>query len=689
MVYYTIDQLDVQKLKALAKPTLLKNDGMCQYWNIPASFDIETSSWFENNAKRATMYVWQLAIDNIIIVGRTWSEFLTMMQIIEQVFSTWAKRRFVIYVHNLEYEMGFIRGLLDWDVDATFSMDERRFLYATTTGGVQFRCSYLLSAVKESLLGDELQNPIKKLVGNLDYNKIRHSRTPLTNDEIDYCINDVRIVVQYIREQIQACGDITKIPYTKTGFVRKYARQACLYSDNKKANKAYKFLIKNLTLDVNEYAQLKRAFCGGFTHANYLRVQRVIDDVTSFDFTSSYPTVLVAEKFPMSRGRRVDVTDVNEVENLTRSYCVLMDVEYTNIQQNMYVVDNPISSSRCIELVNADVNNGRVAYADRLKTTVTDVDYDIIKHFYVYDDVKISNVIIYDKGYLPKQFIKCVFDFYVKKTQYKTVKGKEMEYAQNKSMLNSLYGMLVMDICRDEIGFDGINWTSKKPDYLKQIEKYNTDPKRFTFYPWGVWCTAYARRNLFDGILACGGDYIYADTDSVKIANADKHANYFENYNSRIISKLENACKFHKIPTDAIRPKDVNGKERPLGIWDFDGFYSHFKTIGAKRYLTQKTDGSFGLTVAGLNKEKACEYIASQPDPWAFFDDGMVIPPEHTGKLTHTYIDEPTQGVVTDYLGQTCEYAERTSIHMMGAEYNMGIGAEYADFLLGIYTREK
>ena len=49
----------------------------------------------------------------------------------------------------------------------------------------------------------------------------------------------------------------------------------------------------------------------------------------------------------------------------------------------------------------------------------------------------------------------------------------------------------------------------------EEIQKYNDSKNRFLYYAWGIWVTAYARRNLWTGILAVGKDYIYSDTDSI------------------------------------------------------------------------------------------------------------------------------------------------------------------------------
>lgn len=177
--------------------------------------------------------------------------------------------------------------------------------------------------------------------------------------------------------------------------------------------------------------------------------------------------------------------------------------------------------------------------------------------------------------------------------------------------------MCVTSIVHDVIDFDGSEWTTEESNIDRELSNYNTDKNRFLFYQWGVWCTAYARNNLFSGIKECKSDYIYADTDSIKIFNANKHQNYFIRYNEWIINKLQ-ACLFHyNIDIDNISPKTIKGESKPLGVWDFDGFYNEFKTLGAKRYIVNHDD-NISITVCGLSKKSGKEYIESQEKPFDF-----------------------------------------------------------------------
>ena len=117
----------------------------------------------------------------------------------------------------------------------------------------------------------------------------------------------------------------------------------------------------------------------------------------------------------------------------------------------------------------------------------------------------------------------------------------------------------------------------------------------------------------------------------------------------------------------------------------FEGVYSRFKTLGAKRYMTEK-DGEISLTVSGLNKKEAVPYMVKKFKDKIFdkFNDGLFIPAEHTGKNIHTYIDFPTDGIVTDYLGNVGEYHEKSSMHMEPTSYDLSLAAEFVAYLMGM-----
>lgn len=664
------------------KDMLLIRHKRIEYYNVPCSFDIETSSFYDNNEKRSIMYIWQFAIFDNVIIGRTWSDFFNLIERISSIYRLNACKRIVIYVHNLSYEFQFIRKRFEW-VDV-FATEERKVLKAVSKNGFEFRCSYRLSGYALATLAKNLtRHEIKKMVGDLDYSLIRTPLTQMTETELGYCVNDVLIVTAYIDECIEDYGDIANIPMTQTGKVRRFVRAKMLNDRNK-------LLIRKLQLDELEYLQLRKCFQGGFTHANVMYALQECSNVTSYDFTSSYPTVMLSEKFPMSKAKFIYKIDNESFEYYRKNYCCMFDIQLRNVVSKV-CFENIISFSKCQKIENYILNNGRVYEASFLQITITETDFECIQKFYDFDSYEIRNLFYYEKGYLPKEFIEAILKLYNDKTTLKGVDGKEIEYLVSKEMLNSCYGMAVTNIAHEKIEYVNNAWLLGDSDYKQAIDDYNNDRNRFLFYPWGVWVTSYARRNLFTGILECADDYIYSDTDSIKIFHAENHQEYFNRYNSIIMKKLNAMCDFYKIDNALIAPKTIKGTEKPLGVWDFDGKYKRFKSLGAKRYLVEYEDGSISLTVSGINK-KTCvpwlkEKYKTNDKIFEMFNELLTVPKEASGKKTLTYIDDEKKGIVKDYQGNFYKYDELSSIHMESSEYCLNICDQYLDFIFSIKKR--
>ena len=64
----------------------------------------------------------------------------------------------------------------------------------------------------------------------------------------------------------------------------------------------------------------------------------------------------------------------------------------------------------------------------------------------------------------------------------------------------------------------------------------------------------------------------------------------------------------YNIDEKLFRPKTIEGEEKIIGVWDFEGVYQVFKTLGAKRYITMK-DNELSFTVSGCSKFSAIPYL--------------------------------------------------------------------------------
>ena len=313
-------------------------------------------------------------------------------------------------------------------------------------------------------------------------------------------LNDVVILIYYISEQIDLYGNIASIPLTNTGRVRKAVREKAFSKNNKYLTQKQMSL---LTLTPELYTKLKQAFAGGFTHANKNYVGKIVKNVQSMDFTSSYPTVLLSSnRYPMSRPLDYHFVDntkfINDLHN--ENLMFFFTVTFTELVTKTDF-ENYLSKSKCFDTEGLVENNGRVWQAEKLSVTMCSIDFEIIEKCYDWLDVEFSDITMYTCNYLPKYMLESVIQFYQQKTTLKGVAGKEREYLLYKGMLNSLYGMTVTDIAKPEITYND-EWGKELVNLPEVIDEYNNKKNRFLYYQWGVVVTALARQNLWSGILS-------------------------------------------------------------------------------------------------------------------------------------------------------------------------------------------
>lgn len=631
------------------------------------------------------MYIWMFSVNGKVITGRDWDSFMSLYYDISELINY--NERLIVYVHNLGFDFQFFCKRVSWR--KTFCTKVREPIYAISTTGMEFRDSLILTGKSLASSAKDLNKyKIMKLVGDLDYSKVRGSDTPLTKEEMNYCIYDCLVLDAIIQEKIEQEGSIAKIPLTSTGYVRRYMKNKCYPGSHKKRNEEsrpaqeYRKLMANLTIEPWEYGMLKRSFMGGFTHANSLYVdQTLVGNIDSIDFTSSYPAVILSEMYPMSKGKLYKNITKEEFEDLYENKLIIFDVKINNIKTKEDKYENYLSVNKC-HGENIIENNGRVVSADYVVTTITNIDFTIIKNFYDYDNIQVGNLVAYERGYLPKPIIESVLEFYKGKTELKGVDGAEVDYQLKKGMLNSIYGCMVTDIVKPVVEYQGQEWNVNECNIEETIGKYNSSKNRFLFYPWGVFITAYARRNLFMGITEFAEDYIYSDTDSIKCFNIDKHMDFIMWYNNSITKKIDTVLDYYNIDISSSRPCNKKGEEKQIGIWDWEtkeDKYTKFKTLGAKRYIYTQNE-ELHITIAGLSKKVGCEYISNNGD-YELFTDDMYIPREHTGKMLHTYIDREIQGDVVDYLGNKNHYEETGAVHLEPIDFTMSMSAKFKDYI--------
>lgn len=136
------------------------------------------------------------------------------------------------------------------------------------------------------------------------------------------------------------------------------------------------------------------------------------------------------------------------------------------------------------------------------------------------------------------------------------------------------------------------------------------------------------------------------------------------------------------IPRDKFCPRDKYGIPHRLGIFDDDGQYQKFKTLGAKKYCYVDNDNKLHMTVSGVRKS-----AVSQLHDIDDFKDGTVFDVEHAQKLLMSYIDDMTPIVWNK--GQYDEFHSKYQhgICAQPTTYSLGITDDYDSILTMVQNK--
>ncbi len=645
-----------------------------------ATFDIETTTYQmpiidDEPQYNAFMYQWQFCIADKVIMGRTWEEFIELLDKLRIHLGLSHNHYFVIYVHNLAFEFQFFRNF--FNVTNVFSLERRKPIKCLVDDAFEFRCSYKLSNMGLQKFVSSTPGALYwKKYGDLDYSIQRTPSTELSNDELAYCYNDVRGLREAIQHLLKSEKDtLATIPMTSTGYVRREFRAAI----NKNPRNHYVF--RDLQLDPYLYALLKTATRGGNCHCNptlsgAIDDRNVFSNVGSFDMSSAYPAVMTQCKFPMTPFIK-RANDLSIIDKLlpTGDYALIIDCVFHNLSITTLETVPYIPKAKCTKLWKERIDNGRVLSAEFAGMVLTDIDWKIIASQYTYTDVEILNLYSAKYDYLPIELREKVIEQYTNKCTLKF--GDPYLYTKYKNKINADFGMMLTDICRREITYDP---TSKENPFIlepwnieESMNKYYNSRNSFLSYQWGVWVTAHCRNRLQKAIDVVGVDAIYCDTDSLKFLN--NHDKDFEKLNKDI---LDEASKCQLLTSCNVKDPEGKTHHYQLGIWEKEKTYESFKSLGAKKYAyTYPNDPDLHITVAGLSKKKGAEWLTKHGGMKKFCMD-TIIPAGSSGRNVSSYIDRNAPYTLL-FKGE--KILTGSAIAIYESSYTFTIASEYEELL--------
>ena len=613
--------------------------------------DTETSRKKKEKGGHNHICAWALSIRffhmNICtIYGTAPDEFTKALQKIRDNITA---DRMILYFHNLPYDYVFLRRFLFEQFGhpkKQLNIKPHYPLFINFDNGIQIRDSLILAQRSLEKWAKDMGVEHQKAVGFWDYDKLRNQGgDEFTDEELEYIEHDTLAGVECIEKTLDALNkSIWSIPYTATGIPREEVRK------RGKKNGA-KELFDRIAIEYDTYKKLEQIFHGGFTHANRHLIDELIEGVIQcYDFTSSYPFVLLTEKYPMEKWSSFRDCKVKEIlRSADETAFIFKLILYDVHLKNDFIPMPALQASKCVHSINAQLDNGRILSADYVEIWMDETDLSVINSMYDWKGDLCVEVEYSRKDYLPRWFTDYIFELFEQKCTLKG--GDPVLYALAKAKLNSLYGLTVQKSIKQQIDelyadkeIDGKLYKSgdfvpnKDIDEHELYDKYLKNKGNILLFSWGCWCTSYAFRNLFE-LGSCVDDkgdkishWIYSDTDSC----------YSDSWDLQKIKDYNQKCK-DKLHANGYGPVIYKGREFWLGIAEHkegEDDYSQFKTMGAKRYCGRNVeDGQLHITVAGVPKKTGAKCLH---DDINLFTENFVFDGRTTGKLTHTYffVDE-------------------------------------------------
>lgn len=652
-----------------------KHENEC--WNdVLIMADTETSKNNKNAHDTKTgkyiatenhLVIWTLSIrayhHNICtLYGRNPFDFCNCLNKIQNILKG---NRTLCYFHNLSYDYIFLRQFWFkcWGYPERQLNTKSHYPISIEFGnGWIFRDSLILSQCSLEKWGENLNVQHQKAVGSWDYDKIRNQDTEITEEELHYAEFDTLCGVECLDSlQTVLNKHIYAMPYTATGIVRNDIIE--LATTNK-----YRKKFTRIAPTYQQYLKLCQVYHGGYTHANRYFIEFVVSknfigEPSCKDFCSSYPNVLLSEKYPSEKFWSVDV-DEEWILSHYDDYASMFHLRMTNVRLKDEFFGMPcLQFSKLINSLNVISDNGRVLSCDYCELVTTEVTLKLLREYY-YFDAYIYDVEVSSKNYLPRWLTDYIFELFKAKSYLKGV--DVVNYNMSKSKINSVYGLHCTKSIRDEIEEDYGTGEYHKvfKDGEEEYQKYLKNRRSVLLFFTGVWVTEYAMANLFELGKLCDV-WLYSDTDSVY--GIGWREDEVEEYNKKARQKLAD---------NGYYPFFINDKEFCLGLADDHGHYLEGVFCGAKRYALRKEDGSIKITVAGVPKKKGSQCLKSLHE----FKKGFVFKGEDTGKLTHIYIYDD---IHKDSKGNWCA----DSVDLIPCDYELD-SVEFESIMNIGYTEE-
>lgn len=341
-----------------------------------------------------------------------------------------------IYIFNLPYDYFFLRKFLF----KSFGYPKKQLCIKAHKpilfefhNDIILKDAYVLSGRKLEKWAEDLNVEHKKSCGKWDYSRIRQqSDTSFTPDELEYIEHDTLAGVECLEAtMLNLNKNIASIPYTVTGIVRDRVKAE---GEKQKAHTDFLRCVPGLTTQ----QKLEKVFHGGYTHGNRYYYGEILNNVKCFDFTSSYPFIMLAFKLPCSKFSELEGSySITEILSDSTDYAFIFKFCAYGVNLKDYLTPMPyLQFSKCTVCINPVLDNGRIIACDYCEIYLTEYDLMILNDLYNFERHACVEVEYSLKRYLPRWYTDIVYNLFKDKCTKKG--GDTAVYALIKGMLNSL-----------------------------------------------------------------------------------------------------------------------------------------------------------------------------------------------------------------------------------------------------------
>lgn len=646
-----------------------------KYSNLLGALDLEWSTITACDPPISFVYLWTLSIEDITVYGRTWDDLRECLLNIRGDLGLSSDFKLILFDQNLKVDFAFFHSQLDISTKERdfLSRDRHTIIKCIANECFEIHDSLELTERPLSAMGDIIGLP---KIDDYEYNLIRHYKTEITPHELEYAGRDTEIIINYMRRERERYGTVKNIPLTGTRVIKNQ-----IYENYKKWGSICSTTKNQLHDNEEDREMLQRmikAYFGAFNYCTCVEDNKPLEDILSVDLQSSYGAQILLNKFPIKKFIKSEIpADWRELLHMDKyAYIVKLNIKgLKNIYPRIGFLPANNKEWHCMGV---DALNDKILKMRSGIITLTDVDFKLLCEFYTFDEehTKILELHTSKYGYLPGYIVKTVVDNYVAKSDYKaylkSVKkerpatlDEENEYQIRKTNVSRIYGVFVQRPLLIDYFFDPETHSvkerkDKNDEPIYRFTKSKHDP---VLYQWGVWVTAFGRREILQNFAAVGlrrdtdGDgynddiVLYCATDSLKFKNSDAAINIILDYNAKVKQRLQHFCKMY-----GYNYSDLEG----IGEFEFE-HYQKFKCIGTSKYCYIDDLNEFTAKISGLSKDNVFfDQFETPEEKMEALQPEMEIAAELAQCRKTTYYSKPFTATVTDYNGITAEVSEKS-----------------------------